>query len=86
MEDAEPNAAATAKSYHEAMGVFIEECATTEAIMRALLCHYAKVNFVVGRIIFANTRIAQIMEMVRGLISVDLCDSHKRSLRHARST
>jgi len=77
MEDAEPNAAAT----HEAMGLFIEEFAATEAIMYVLLYHCAKVSFGVGRRIFANTSIEQIIEIMGRLVSInDFCDSRRSDL------
>ena len=43
-------------NYHEALGLFIESFATTEAMMQFLLWHYAGVPGSVGRCIFSGTR------------------------------
>jgi hypothetical protein len=66
-----PDAGAGAGSYHEALGLFIEEFAKTEGFMHLLLWHYAGVNPGVGKAVFSGTRTAQTVDLIRRIMSAN---------------
>jgi hypothetical protein len=84
MIEASPDAGPCAKGYHEALGLFIEEFASTEALMFMLLCHYAKVNPHVGKAVFPGLKISQTIEFVKSVALVkDLGEPRESDLENA---
>jgi hypothetical protein len=72
-------AGAGAKGYHEALGLFIEEFASTEAFMFMLLCHYAKVDLHVGKVVFSRVTISQTIDLVKSVTSVNNSGEPRKS-------
>jgi hypothetical protein len=83
MIEASPDAFARAKGYHEALGLFIEEFASTEAFMFILLCHYANVDLRVGKVVFSSVRMSQTIDLVRSaILAKDLGEPRKSDLEN----
>ena len=59
------------KSCHEALGLFIEEFASTEGFLHLLLCNYAKVSPGIGRALFHATRTGQTIDLIKRIVSVN---------------
>jgi hypothetical protein len=69
--DAEPDNGIGARSYHEALGLFMEEFAKTEGFLRMLLWHYAQVSVILGKVVFPDTGVDRTITLIRNITSVN---------------
>jgi hypothetical protein len=70
MVDTCADAGSIPKSYHEALGRFIEEFASTEGFMHLLLWHYAKVDPGVGKAVLSGMGTTKTIESIGRIKSV----------------
>ncbi|MGH6921925.1 MAG: hypothetical protein ACREJ0_30015 [Geminicoccaceae bacterium] len=79
MADAEPDNGTRTKSYHEALGLFMEEFAKTEGFLRMLLFHYAQVSGSVGKAAFPSTSVDQTITLISNITLVNDPGEPRRS-------
>lgn len=71
MADEDPDSSGSARSYHKALGLFIEAFASTEGYLHILLCNYANISPSVGRALFSDTRTGQAIDLIERIVSVN---------------